>query len=572
MLPTSFIDEVILKTDILDLIGSYSTLQHKGGSWVGLCPFHREKTPSFHVTPEKQMYYCFGCGAGGGAVQFVKAAENLSFIEAIEFLATRAGMTMPEDSNDVRQKQTDQLITIMRDAARWFHAQLSGPGSHTAVAYLQKRGLSPTMVKRFGVGFAPSGWDGLLRAMTALGHDKGQLLAAGLLVQNSKGGFYDKFRNRLMFPILDVRKRVIAFGGRSLDDTPPKYLNSPETLLFSKSRQLYALHEAKNTKSGRFVLTEGYLDTLALYQAGFDSAVASLGTALTGQHAALIARYVREAVVAYDSDEAGQKAAARAAPILQKAGLNVRILSLTGAKDPDEFIQRFGREAFAKLLDNAKSHADHALTSVQARHDLTADEGRVAYLQEAVETIVALSSPIEREIYTGRAAQVAGVSVDVVAAEIKKRLKQRQRKETRQLLQNPDGRTGPQRAQAKALTAEEDLLRILLLDSSMWAQLPPDLTADDFTDPFLKDIFARLHALGGQAGLAALDLSSEESGRLARLMQKPLSQAANRQALHDCVSTLQSQRALHTADGDEQLRIMMNQVRNKKGYGGNNDE
>ncbi|MCL2546868.1 MAG: DNA primase [Oscillospiraceae bacterium] len=553
MFPPAFLDEVTFKTDIVELISGYTTLKSQGGRWIGLCPFHNEKTPSFNVTPEKQAYYCFGCGAGGGVVQFVQNVENLSFQEAIAFLASRVGLVLPEHTYDDRHKLITRLLDIHREAARWFHEQLRVHQS--AADYLQRRRLSPAIVKRFGVGYAPDSWDALLKFLTAKGYSKDDLLKAGLIAKNQKGGYYDKFRHRIMFPILDVRKRVIAFGGRAIGAEAVKYLNSPETPIFSKSRELYALHEAKATKGGRIILTEGYLDTLALYQAGFDCAVASLGTAFTAHHAAMIARYAKEAVIAFDSDEAGKKAAARAAPILQMAGLNVRVLSLQGAKDPDEFIQLKGRDAFARLLDHAQTHADHSLAEIAMRHDLETDAGRVAFLKDAVAFIALLASPIEREVYTGRAAELAKVNHQVVAAEVERMLGKRRKQETRQSLRTVGGNTHG--AKAKLFSAEEDLLRLLLTDPTLWDKLPPDFNEDKLSDPFAKDIFARLKQTRG--GVSTLDLTQEQSGKLGKLLQKP--SAAAPQAIKDCLTIIETQSGIAEAEGDDKVAILLERRR-----------
>ena len=324
MIPSAFIDELVARSDILDVVSDYVRLTPKGGSYWGLCPFHGEKTPSFHVLPDRQAYHCFGCGKGGGVVSFVMDVENLPYLDALRLLAKRAGMEFPEQDTDQRsRRKRGRLLELNKEAARYFHSQLHSPIGQEGLAYLQRRGLSRGIMTRFGLGFAPDSWDSLIRAMAQKGFDKAELLEAGLVVNSQKGRIYDRFRGRVMFPIIDLRGDVIGFGGRVMGEGEPKYLNSPESPVFNKSRNLFALNLAKNTKLGRIVLTEGYMDTISLYQAGFDCAVASLGTALTADHAKLLSRFTKEVVICYDADSAGIQAANRAIPLLEKTGLKV---------------------------------------------------------------------------------------------------------------------------------------------------------------------------------------------------------------------------------------------------------
>lgn len=394
-------------------------LTKKGNSYWGCCPFHSEKTPSFHVVPDRQMYKCFGCGKGGGAVNFVMELENLPFKDAVAVLAQRAGMPVPEfGSSPGARERREKILTINKQAARAFHRWLHGSEGAEGLAYLQRRGLSRRTLTNFGLGFAPNRWDGLITELSAQGYDKRDLLDAGLAVSNKDGRIYDRFRNRVMFPIIDVRGNVIGFGGRVMDDSTPKYLNSPDTPVYNKSRNVFALNIAKTSKAGRVILTEGYMDTISLHQAGFDSAVASLGTALTEEHGQLLSRYFKEAVIAYDGDGAGVAAAQRAIPILEKAGLKVKVLRMQGAKDPDEFIKAYGREAFARLLDQSENQVDYRLAQLQKKFDLNDDSQKVAFLQEAAQLVSALHSAVEREIYGGHAAQAAGVTPDAMKMEV----------------------------------------------------------------------------------------------------------------------------------------------------------
>ena len=321
--PPAFIDELIARNPIEEVVGQYVPLTRKGGNLFGLCPFHGEKTPSFSVAPEKQIYYCFGCHRGGGVINFIMEQENLSYADAVRFLAKRVGMEVPEDAAyRSRYKAQERLWNLCKDAARYFHSQLLSDAGQQARAYLARRGMSPQIVTRFGLGFAPEGWNLLMDAMIRKGYTKEELLEAGLVSKSErKGTLYDRFRNRLMFPIIDLRGNVIGFGGRVMDDSTPKYLNSPESSIFNKRKNLFALNLARKSKQGYMSLTEGYMDAITLYQYGFDCAVASLGTALTQEHAAMLAKYTDQVVLTYDSDAAGQDATRRAIPLLEKTGL-----------------------------------------------------------------------------------------------------------------------------------------------------------------------------------------------------------------------------------------------------------
>jgi DNA primase len=564
-----FLDELFLKTDLVDLVSGYTAMQYKGGNWWGLCPFHGEKTPSFKVTAEKQLYYCFGCHAAGNAIQFVKTIENMDFAEAVEYLAKRVNLPLPVVVDNERQRKNDRLMALTREAAVFFSSQLREAGSRRAVEYLQQRGLSPAIANRFGLGYALSSYDSLTMAMKGKGYSNDELLSAGLIVENKKGGYRDKFYNRLMFPIFDIRKRVVAFGGRVLGDAEPKYLNSPETAIFRKSRQLYALHEAKGTKTGKLILTEGYMDTLALYQAGFDNAIASLGTAFTEHHAALMARYVKEVVIAFDADGAGQNAVTRAMPLLQKAGLAVRILTMEGAKDPDEFIQKKGRAAFAAMVEGARDHADHTLDRLRSRFDLNSDAGRVDYLNEAIAYIAGLPGAVEREVYTRRTAELTGVSFETVAGEVKRKKGSAQRKQIKNHLLNPGGVPPKNRyANPRSAAAEENLLQVLLTDPSLWDKLPPDFTSARFSDTLLSEVFEQLRIRDGAGGLQAADFTAEAWSRVARIMNRPVSAASGEQALKDCLNTIMSESAVTAAEDDNRLAVMAAQYRQHKGLGG----
>ena len=580
-LPERFLDELLARTDIVDLVSESVRLTKKGNSWWGCCPFHSEKTPSFHVVPDRQMYKCFGCGKGGGAINYVMELENLPFRDAVAVLAQRAGMQMPEigSSSPGARERRNKILEINKQAARTFHRWLNGPEGIRGLSYLQARGLSKGVLVNFGLGFAPDSWNGLITAMAALGYDKRDLLDAGLAVSSKDGRIYDRFRNRVIFPIIDVRGDVIGFGGRVMDDSTPKYLNSPDTPVYNKSRNLFALNRAKTSKAGRVILTEGYMDTISLHQAGFDSAVASLGTALTEEHGQLLSRYFKEAVIAYDSDGAGVAAAQRAIPLLEKAGLKVKVLRMQGAKDPDEFIKARGRDAFAQLLDQSENQVDYRLAQIQKKYDLTDDSQRVAFLQEAALLVSTLPSAVEREIYGGHAAQTAEVSPETMKMEVDRALKSRLRRE-RKRQERRELSTAQLQPRARTLRyenirsarAEEGLLRLLMLDPSLVKQME-GITGEEFTSSLLGRAFDRLRGLAEeglstQLAVLAEGFSGEEMDHLAQVAAQPESVAHSGRAIEDYISLIRGESLLRGGSADEADLLLAAQRRfqQKKAY------
>lgn len=580
-LPERFLDELLARTDIVDLVSESVRLTKKGNSYWGCCPFHSEKTPSFHVVPDRQMYKCFGCGKGGGAVNFVMELENLPFKDAVAVLAQRVGMQVPEfGSSPGARERREKILTINRQAARAFHRWLHGPEGAEGLAYLQRRGLSKRTLTNFGLGFAPNGWDSLITELSAQGYDKRDLLDAGLAVSNKDGRIYDRFRNRVIFPIIDVRGNVIGFGGRVMDDSNPKYLNSPDTPVYNKSRNLFALNIAKTSKAGRVILTEGYMDTISLHQAGFDSAVASLGTALTEEHGQLLSRYFKEAVIAYDGDGAGIKAAQRAIPILEKAGLKVKVLRVAGAKDPDEFIKAYGREAFARLLDQSENQVDYRLAQIQKKYKLTDDSQKVAFLQEAAQLVSTLRSAVEREIYGGHAAQTAGVSPDTMKLEVERALKARLRKAKKQQERRDLTPASQLQPRARSLRyenirsarAEEGLLRLLMLDPGLAGKMA-GITGMEFSSPLLGRAFDALIRRAGEGlstQLAALaeNFDREEMDHLAQVAARPESVANSERAIADYISLIRGEKLLREGgeQGDDLLLAVQKKYQQKKAY------
>lgn len=401
--PDEIIEEVRLKNDIVDVISGYVKLQKKGSSYFGLCPFHNEKSPSFSVSRQKQMYYCFGCGEGGNVFTFLMEYENYSFTEALKVLADRAGVDLPEleYSKEAKAKADlkSTLLEINKLAAKYFYAQLKSPQGETAYTYLKNRKLSDETITAFGLGYSNKYSNDLYKYLKTKGYSDEMLVKAGLITVDEKHGAYDKFWNRVMFPIMDANNRVIGFGGRVMGDGKPKYLNSPETPVFDKSRNLYGLHRARTSRKPYFLLCEGYMDVIALHQAGFTNAVASLGTALTPGHASLIKRYVDEVYLTYDSDEAGTRAALRAVPILKEVGITARVIRMDPYKDPDEFIKNLGAEAFEERIGKARNGFMFGLEILEREYDMNTPEGKTAFMKEAAKRLTQFDEEIERSNY-----------------------------------------------------------------------------------------------------------------------------------------------------------------------------
>ena len=579
--PAAFIDELIVRNPIEDVVSQYVELKRKGGRLFGLCPFHGEKTASFSVSPDAQLYYCFGCHKGGGVINFIMDIEGLSYPDAVRFLANRAGLEVPEDEAYRSQyKLQERLWALCRDAARYYRRQLFSPEGKQAVEYIVGRGLSRQTVTNFGLGFAPPGWSGLLDAMKEMGYSVDELMAAGLALRSQKsGGAYDRFRNRLMFPIIDIRGNVIGFGGRVMDDSTPKYLNSPESTIFNKRKNLFAMNVAKKSKLGYIILTEGYMDAIALHQYGFDSAVASLGTALTEEHANLLSKYTEQIVLTYDSDEAGQNATRRAVPILEKAGLKVKILRMEGAKDPDEFLKKFGADRFRLLLERSENHAEYQLQTLERRYDLSLDEQRVAFLSEAAQMIAGLPSAIEREVYGARAAQSAGITPEAMKIEVNKAYRRRlsrEKKAREREAMAPAAHAQPESrsirySNLRSAMAEEGLLRMILREPALLDQAG-DLSPEDFSSPLLGRTFEALRGRGReglQVSLAALSESftAEELAHLTQMSQKK-NELVSEDAFRDYLGIILDESARSGVRTDQDLLALRDRLKQKKGYGG----
>lgn len=577
--PEAFLQELVEKNDIVDVVSGYVRLtKRSGANQFGLCPFHSEKTPSFSVSPDRQIYHCFGCGKGGGVINFIMEIENLSFPEAVEFLAKRVGMPIPEEENSAESKKRRRMLDLNRDAARFFHTCLKSPEGRAAQAYMNARQITPQTATRFGLGAAPDTWDSLRNAMHELGYRDQELFEAGLVRKGKSGGFYDTFRGRLMFPVIDVRGDVIGFSGRILGDGEPKYMNSPETLVFNKSRNLFAMNLAKKSKSGYIILAEGNIDVVMMHQAGFDSAVASLGTSLTAEQARLISRFTNEVVIAYDSDGAGKKASQRAIGLLEKLDVKVKVLSMTGAKDPDEFIKLKGADAFRNLLEKSENHIDYRLQTVTNKYDLTVDEQKVEFLKEASELVARLPGSVERQVYAMRVASLAGVPNDVVAQEVERRHKKAVRtacRENENKLSHPERQLQPGQKEfhyenPESAAAEEGIIRLLFLDQGLFKgkDLPEP---EEFSSPALAQIYSALKTKfenGDIISTATLSatLPPELASLLAGILQKPEALRNGEMALKDYIARIRRQRELATDTAD--LRRLAERLKETKGYEG----
>ena len=568
--PPSFIDELVARNPIEDVVGQYVTLKRSGANLFGLCPFHGEKTASFSVAPDKGIYYCFGCHKGGGAINFMMELEGLSYPDAVRALAKRVGMEVPEDEQyQSRYRQQERLWALHKEAARFFHGQLYAPQGEAALQYALGRGMSKYILTTFGVGYAPDSWDSLVKAMRAKGYTNQELIDSGLVTVSQKNGnIFDRFRDRLMFPIIDTRGNVIAFGGRTVkkDADTAKYLNSPETLIFNKRKNLFGLNLAKKTKQDHLILVEGNIDVVALHQYGFDNAIASLGTSLTEEQAVLLSRYTEKVVLIYDGDEAGQRATQRAIPILEKAGITVKVLKLRDAKDPDEFLKKFGADRFKLLLEESANRVEYQLSAIAKKYDLKEDEQRIKFIQESAELISTLGSPVQREVYGHRAADAAAISYDAMKLEITKAFKRRmarERKRQEKLDLAPAQNLQPKSRSIrydnmKSAMAEETVLAMVLKEPALLAQTR-DLKPEEFSSPLLGRVYSQLrqrYAQGLEISLAVLEeLSHEEMSHVAGIAQR-LQGPVNEGALMDCVRTIREEyQAAGVASADDLLAL-----------------
>ena len=497
---SDFLSELKLKNEIEDVISSYVTLKRNGPRMVGCCPFHSEKTPSFTVFLDTASYYCFGCGAGGDVITFIMKIENLDYIEAVRFLAQRAGMQLPEQSEQSfsQRNQRDRFYEMHKLAARFYYDTLLSDKGTAGLEYLTKRGIGKNAITRYGLGFAPDKFDALKNFLLSKGYRLNEMFEAGLLSKSQKNAsYYDKFRNRVIFPIIDLRSNVIAFSGRSIGDSGPKYLNSPETPIYTKGHTLFGLNLAKDEGADALILVEGNLDVVSLSQAGFKNAIAPLGTAFTKDQARIIAKYTKQVILCFDNDAAGRKASERAAPFLTELGVSVKMLDLKGAKDPDEFIKKYGSERFDMLIRGSKTPVEYKIDSLLDKYDIGDTAQKMEFLRNAIDIIAQIDSPIEREVYASKLGHQLEIEPGTLKNEVARRRKASSRQTVRQAIQKEQEQiksvrdnVNTQRSKnLKAAKAEETLLAILFKNPDLYEYITASLTADEFITDFNREIY-----------------------------------------------------------------------------------
>ncbi len=594
MIPREIIDEVVARTDIVELIGMYANLKRSGSNYICCCPFHGEKTPSFMIYTADPHFYCYGCNMGGDVVTFVRQAERLDYVEAIEFLAKRAGITIPQNEKyEERGVSRKRIYEMNLEAAKFFRSCLFDPNyGREGLEYLvEKRKLSRSTVTHFGLGYAPQSFSMLGDHLKKKGFTEDELIAGFLRKRNDSGRAFDLFRNRVIFPVIDTTGNVIAFGGRVMDDSKPKYLNSSDTPGFKKSRNLYALNFAKRACAEEMILCEGYMDVIALHAAGFENAVATLGTALTEEQARVMAKYTKRVIISYDSDEAGQKAANRAMAILGAVGLEVRVLVLEGAKDPDEYIKKHGADAFRRALTGSATGFDYKMRNVMEKYDIAVSDQKIRATEALCEIVASYYSPTEREVYLSKVSAAVGLPIDVlrnnveiVLAKRKKAQKEQESRTAQESIRNFGDRVNPDAVRyVQANAAEELILGLMLLYEEFRAERvlsSVGLTENDFCTAFHKRVFQEILALDGtEAGfsLAALgeDFTPEEMGRITRLAEKRRALTVNDiSVFREGVSALKREKTrIEEAESDDfaaavRRRRQENEKRQKEKNGG----
>lgn len=551
-LSDSFLQELKMKTDIEDVISTYVTLKRRGATLVGLCPFHNEKTPSFTVYPATQSFYCFGCGAGGDAITFLKKIENLDYLDAVKTLAQRAGLQMPQEGfDDSLSKRRRRILEMNREAARFYHSVLLSPEGKVGYDYFIGRALSAATINHFGLGFAPNQWDALLKHMRAKGYQPAELVDAGLARKGQKG-YYDNFRNRVMTPIIDVRGNVIAFGGRVLDDSKPKYINTGDTLVYKKTNELFALNFAKDSKEDALILCEGYMDVIAMHQAGFTNAVAGCGTALTTEQVRLISRYAKEVILTYDADEAGQKALQKAMTLFDQTDVKVRIPALVGGKDPDEIIRTYGRDKFKGMLDGASNETEFRLLALRRQYNLATTQGKIDFIGGALQ-ILATLPPVEQDLYVSRLSEELGVErqnmkvqlQDLVARQGNRREKREFKRIVQENMRKTARETMATDASLRKLRAEDRLISLLLRYPDC-SRLCKDFDPQWLTPGFAQRVFTLiLQRLENGDGTELMDLrdrlTDDEMGRLSGIIARGGESADAKQEFSDCLQTIRAE-------------------------------
>ena len=560
-----FIQDLQDKIDIDSVISSYVNLKRRGKTLVGLCPFHNEKTPSFTVYPDTRSFYCFGCGAGGDVISFVRRIDNLDYIEAVKAVAQMAGMPMPEDGyDDTLSKKRMSLLSANREAARFFNACLMEEKNRSALEYFLSRGLSMNTIRHFGLGYAPNEWRALIEHLRKKGFTDEELVLANLARRSDKDGrvsYYDNFRNRVMFPIIDLRGNVIAFGGRVMDDSKPKYINTSDTLVYKKSNGVFALNFAKNANDNKLILVEGYMDVIALHQAGFTNAIACLGTAFTSEQANLLSRYAEEILICYDNDEAGQKATQKALGVLGKTGVKLRVVKMEGGKDADEIIRKHGKERFDSLLGKAANKTEYKLLEERAKYNLSTDDGKLRFLMAATQVLAECGS-IECDIYATRLSNELGVNVESINAQIKSAKaklrrsdeERRKREQDNMLEKSFEDKNNPERAKnLRAAKAEETIIASFMRNPDFYKKLKDRLSSDDFVTSFNRRLYQCLcekldAGVDAELSQFAKHFSPEEMDSVTRIFISSSSLSNTVKECEDCIDVLKEKVAPKITD------------------------
>ena len=582
--PEGFIYELKARNDITEVISNYISLKRRGRNMVGLCPFHGEKTPSFNIYTETDSFYCFGCGASGDVISFIMKIENLDYLDAVRYLAQRAGIEVPDNSYDSSMSNLrKRIFEANREAARFYYRTLISPAGRTGLDYLRRRMLTDATIRHFGLGFAPDSWTALSDYLIDKGFKPDELISANLSVRRRNGkGVIDRFRGRVMFPIIDLRGNVIAFGGRIMTDEKPKYLNSSDTPVFKKSENLFSLNNAKNSGSRALLLCEGYMDVISVNQAGFQNAVASLGTALTSEQASLMKRYADEIIICYDADEAGQKATARAIPLLREAGLNIRVLSIPNGKDPDEFIKSKGADgpaAFKAIIDASGNDVDYRLQKLRADYNLTTSEGRVGYLEAAARLISDIKSPIERDVYVSKLCKEFEIDKNAFNLQINNlssRKRENRKKEMRKIRSELNGTNDKidkeRHTKLRSTSAEESLLAHLINNPDSLKAIRQYISAEDFQNSLMKRYFeyfsGRIDSGLDPMNNVTADFSDDERSRIYQILSKYSGISQTPQALFESIQIIksESERPKDTAGmtDDDISKLFANMRKNKK--------
>ena len=582
-LPDSFLQELKSRCSINDVVSGYVNLKRRGRNLVGLCPFHSEKTPSFNLYPENGSFYCFGCGVGGDVITFIMKIENLDYIEAVKFLAQRAGLEMPENSyDDGMAKMRTRILEANREAARFYYKQLYESSGKHGLDYFHSRGLSDNTIKRFGLGYSPKSRFALCDYLRKLGFNDTEIVSANLAFKSSDGRrIVDRFADRVMFPIIDLRGNVIAFGGRILTDQKPKYLNTSDTLAFKKSANLFSLNNAKNTGDRTLILCEGYMDVIALNQAGFRNAVATLGTALTSEQALLIKRYADEVIICYDADEAGQKATSRAIEIMRNVGLSIRIINIPDGKDPDEFIRNRGDKgpaAFKHILENSGNDVEYRLQKLRSRYDISRPDSKAAYMSDALRMISSLDSSVEQDIYVSRLSAELGIEKSAILEDLRKLNRKKSgdvaRKQFTELTDNLTGRKDKvnteKSANTRAAKAEEMLIAFLVYNNDMApvakSKLPPEGFVTKFNAQLYSYVLSKIEEGVNPCDTVTRDFTADEASRFFAITNGYNSQIATKNAMYEYIDTIISEKEKLTPDkiSDMSPEDIMDMLRRKK--------